>query len=383
MAVGPVFIVGIGMIPFAKHPERTVVDMGAEAAYLALRDAGAKPAQVDACFFGNILAGHLFGDFTLGQHVFWEVGINRVPVVNVENACTSSSTALYLGFNMIAAGQAEMVLVAAAEKMYVPDTGLVDSGHNELETLLGLVAPATFGIRARRHMHEFGTSERELAMVAVKNRRHAQHNPLAQFRRPVTVEEVLTSPMVADPLTRLQCCPIADGAAAALLCSAGRAKRLPRPVRIDSVVLSSGNYDNPQDLARCETVRKTGELAYERAGIGSADLDVAECHDAFTIAEILDYEALGFCEPGEGGKLVKNGYTALGGSLPVNPSGGLLSRGHPVGATGLAQVVEIVGQLRGEAGVRQVEGAKVGLTQNMGGDKAGDLRACSVAIFSA
>jgi acetyl-CoA acetyltransferase len=382
MAAALASIAGVGMTPFDKHPERGVVDMGTEAVYLALKDAGIQPAQVDACFFANILAGHLFGDFTLGQHVFWEVGINRVPVVNVENACTSASTALYLGFNMIAAGQAEVVLVAAAEKMYVPDAGLVNSGYTELDTLLGLVAPATFGIRAMRHMHEFGTTRRQLAMVAVKNRRHAQYNPLAQFRQPVTVEEVLNSPMVADPLTRLQCCPIADGAAAAVLCSSSLGKPLGRAVNIDAVVLRSGNYHNPQDLVRWETIRQTAGLAYEKAGIGPGDLDVAECHDAFTIGEILDYEALGFCEPGAGGKLVEDGYTALGGRLPVNPSGGLLSRGHPVGATGLAQVVEIVSQLRGETAQRQVEGAKVGLTQNMGGDKAGDLRTCSVSIFS-
>ena len=383
MAAAKAAIVGIGMIPCGKHPERSLIDMGAEAAFLALKDAGIKPEQVEACFFGNVLGSRLFGDFTMGQHVFWEVGINQVPVVNVENACTSGSTALYLGFNMIAAGQAEVVLVTASEKMYVPEMGLVDSGSAELGTLLGLVAPATFGIRARRHMEEFGTTEKQMALVAVKNRSHAQLNPFAQFREPVTVEEVLASPMVADPLTRLQCCPIADGAAAAVLCSPAMAKRLGRAVNIEAVVLASGDYANPQDLVRWETVRRAGRLAYEKAGIGPEDLDVVECHDAFTITEIIDYEGLGFCKPGEGGKLVEEGYTRFDGGLPVNVSGGLLSRGHPVGASGLIQLVEIVTQLRGEAGARQVQGARIGMVHNMGGDMEGDVRTCSVSILSA
>jgi acetyl-CoA acetyltransferase len=373
---------GVGLFPCGRHPGKSIIDMGAEAVYLALKDAGVKPAQVDACFFGNVLGSRLFGDFTMGQHVFWEVGINKVPVVNVENACTSGSTAMVLGYNMIAAGQAEIVLAAASEKMYVPEAGLVDSGSAELGTLLGLVAPATFGIRARRHMMEFGTTERQLALVAVKNRAHAGLNPDAQFRDPVTVEDVLASPMVADPLTRLQCCPIADGAAAVVLCSPETAKRLGRAVNIESAVLVSGDYANPQDLVRWNTVKRAGDIAYERAGIGPGDLDIVECHDAFTITEILNYEALGFCPSGEGGRFVEEGHTSFGGRLPVNVSGGLLSRGHPVGASGLVQVVEIVRQLRGEAGKRQVKDARIGLTHNMGGDMEGDVRSCVVSIFT-
>ncbi|MCX6584166.1 MAG: thiolase family protein [Candidatus Aminicenantes bacterium] len=382
MAKALAAIVGMGMIPCGKHGARSVIDMAAEAAYLALQDAGVKPGQVDACFYGNVLAGRLFGSNTIGQNVFWEVGINRAPVVNVENACTSGSTALYLGYNMIAAGQAEVVLAAASEKMYVKNTGLVDAGFDELDTLLGLVAPATFGIRARRYMKEFGATEKQLALVAVKNRSHARFNPLAQFREAITVEEVLASPMVADPLTRLQCCPIADGAAAVVLCSPAMAKRLGRAVNIEATVLVSGDYCNPPDLTRFETVRRAGHLAYEKAGIGPGDLHVVECHDAFTITEILNYEALGFCQLGEGGKLVEEGRTKLGGRLPVNVSGGLLSRGHPVGASGLVQAAEIVAQLRGEAGARQVQGARIGLVHNMGGDKDGDVRACTVSILS-
>ncbi|MGZ3749251.1 MAG: thiolase family protein, partial [Pseudobdellovibrionaceae bacterium] len=204
-------VIGIGMIPFGKHPERSIVDMGSEAAFLALKDAGIKPAQIDACFFANAFASRLFGDMTLGQNVFWELGINKVPIINVENACTSGSTAFYLAYNMVAAGQADMILVVGAEKLYVPELGLINSGETEFETQLGLVASAGFALRAIRHMNEFGTTPQQLAQVAVKNRRHGQLNPFAQFREPITVEEVLASPMIVEPFTRLQCCPNADG----------------------------------------------------------------------------------------------------------------------------------------------------------------------------
>jgi len=375
-------VVGVGMIPFGRHPERTLIDMGAEAALLALSDSGIRPAQIEIVFFANALAGRLLGDMTVGQNVLWEIGINRVPVVNVENACTSGSTAFYLAYNAVAAGQVEVAMALGAEKMCIPGFGLINSGEIELDTRLGLVAPASFALRAKRHMTEFGTTPAQLAEVAVKNRRHAQHNPAAQFRESVTVQEVLDAPMIVDPLTRLMCCPIADGAAAVIICSPALANRLGRAVNIDASILCTGNYESPQDLARWETDYRGCHMAYEKAGIGPEDLDLAECHDAFTIAEILHYEAMGLCRPGDGGRLAAEGETALGGRIPVNPSGGLLSRGHPVAATGVAQIVEVVTQLRHEAGERQVEGAKVGLAQCMGGDKAGDTKSCTVIILS-
>jgi len=377
-----VAVIGTGMIPFGKHPEMSLVAMAADATRSALKDGGIRSAQVDACFFANALASRVCGDSTIGQNVFWEVGINRVPVVNVENACTSGSTALYLAYQAIAAGQAEVALAVGAEKMYVPEFGLINSGQSELDTQLGLVAPASFALRAVRHMTEFGTTLAQLAQVAVKNRHHASHNPLAQYREPLTIEEVLSSPMIVDPLTRLQCCPIADGAAAAVLCSSTLARRLSRAVHIETIILCTGSYENPQNLTHWETDYRACDLSYENAGIGPEDLDVVEVHDAFTISEILHYEALRLCGEGEGGKLVAEGSTALGGHCPVNVSGGLLSRGHPVGATGIAQVCELVTQLRGEAGSRQVKEAKVGLAHCMGGDKAGDTKSCTVAIVS-
>lgn len=375
-------VAGVGIIPFGKYPERSLVDMAAEAAYLALRGAGVKPGQVEAGFFANGLASRLFGDSTVGQNVFWEVGINRIPVVNLENACTSGSTAFYLGCNAVAAGQAEVVLVVGAEKMCVPEFGLINSGETEWETQLGLVAPASFALRAQRHMAEFGTTAEQLAQVAVKNRAHAAANPVALFREPITLQEVLEAPMIVDPLTRLECCPIADGAAALVLCSSQMARRLGAEVKVEAAVLSSGGYESPQDLARWETDFRTCALAYEKAGLGPEDIDLVECHDAFTISEILHYEALGLCSEGEGGRFASEGHSALGGRVPVNPSGGLLSRGHPVGATGVAQVIEVVQQLKGQAGRRQIPGAKTGLAHCMGGDKAGDTKSCTVAILS-
>jgi acetyl-CoA acetyltransferase len=375
-------VIGIGMIPFGKHEDKTLVGMASEACYLALKDADVHPSRVDAAFFSSGLAPKLFGDFTVGQNVFWEVGINRIPVINVENACTSGSTAFYLAYNMVAAGQAEIVMVCGAEKMCVPGFGLINSGESQLDTQLGMVAPAGFALRAVRHMAEYGTTTEQLARVAVKNRAHGRKNPMAQFRDPLTLDEVLSAPMIVDPLTRFQCCPIADGAAALVIASPAVAERLARKVHVECAVLVTGNYENPQDLANWETDRRGATQAYEKAGMGPEDIDLVECHDAFTISEILHYEALGLCPPGDGGRLVDEGVVALGGRVPVNPSGGLLSRGHPVGATGVAQIVEVVTQLRHEAGARQVEGARVGLAHCMGGDKDGDSKSCTVSIFS-
>jgi acetyl-CoA acetyltransferase len=377
-----VAVVGVGMTSFGKHLGKTTVDMGAEAARLALKDAGLKPEEIQAGFFSTVLATRLFGDATVGQNVFWEVGIHRVPVVNVENACTSGSTAFYLAYNMIAAGQAEAAIVTGAEKLYVPEFGLLNSGETELDSQLGLVTPASFAMRAHRHMHDFGTTREQLARVAVKNRAHAALNPLAQFRNPIRIEEVLAPPMIADPFTRLQCCPNADGAAAVVLAAPSLARRLGRGIDVETAVLGTGDYENPQNMSTWDTDYRTCRLAYEKAGIGPEDVNVVECHDAFTIAEILHYEALGLCKPGEGGRYVEDGHAGLGGKCPVNVSGGLLSRGHPLGATGVAQIVEIVTQLRKEAGSRQVEGARIGLAHCMGGDKAGDTKSATVVILS-
>ena len=380
--MGSAAVVGIGFIPFGKHLDKSLIDMGAEALVAALKDSQIKPSQVEAGFFTSALAGRLFGDMTVGQNVFWEAGINRVPIVNVENACTSGSTAFCLAYNAVVAGQFDLAVVLGAEKMCVPEFGLINSGQTELDTQLGLVAPASFAMRAVRHMIDFGTTPEHLAHVSVKNRRHAQHNSIAQFRQPVTLQEVLAAPMIVDPLTRLMCCPIADGAVAVVVCSPAVARRLGRAVNVEAAILCSGSYENPQNLTHWETDYRGSRMAYEKAGLGPEDLDLVECHDAFTIAEILHYEALGLCKEGEGGRFVAEGHASLGGKTPVNVSGGLLSRGHPVAATGLAQICEVVIQLRDEAGLRQIKNAKIGLAHCMGGDKAGDTKSCTVIVFS-
>lgn len=370
------------MIPFGVHAERILVDMAGEAAVLALEDAGLEPGQVDMGFFASATAAPLFKDVTIGQNVYWQLGINQIPIFNLENACTSGSAAFYLACNAIAAGQADVVMVVGGEKMCVPEMGLLNSGATELDTQLGLVTPASFAMRAVRHMADYGTTLEQLAAVAVKNRRHAAENPMAQFRKPMTAEEVLASPMISDPLTRLQCCPIADGAAAVVLCSENLAKETPAALKVRAWAYGTGDYQNPQDMARWGTDYRTCAKAYELAGMKPENIDLIECHDAFTIGEILHYEALGLCEPGRGGHLAAGGETALGGRLPVNPSGGLLSRGHPPGATGLAQIWELAVQLRGKAGERQVKDAAAGLAHCMGGDKEGDSKSCTVIIIT-
>lgn len=370
-----VVVAGIGLLPFGRYPESTVAGMGWEAARSALLDAGLRPERVDAAYFANVLAATLENDITIGQNVFAEIGVVGVPVINVENACTSGSTAICLAANAIRSGEIETALIVGSEKMSVPGLGLISSGRTELETRLGMVTPASFALRAMRHMHEFGTTRRQMAGIVVKNRRHALLNGGNAMARAMTADEVLATPLVADPLTRAQCCPMADGAAAVLL-AADRTDK--RSIRLDAAVLCSGTYPQKPDLCHWETDYRGCALAYETAGLGPQDLDLAECHDAFSIAEILHYEAMGLCARGDGGRLAASGETALGGRIPVNVSGGLLGRGHPLAATGIAQVVELVTQLRGEAGARQVPGARAAIAQCMGGDRSGDTRSCTV-----
>jgi acetyl-CoA acetyltransferase len=377
-----VHIVGAAQTRFGKHIETPFMTLATEPVIAALKDAGMKPSEVGGGFCSYALAGRLFGAVTAGQTILWQAGINKVPIMNVENACTSGSTAFYLAWTAIACGLYDTAVVVGAEKMVVPGFGLISSGDTELDTLEGLVTPASFAIRAARYMEMFGATPRQLAEVAVKNRYHASLNPLAQFKDLITVEDVLAAPMISDPLTRLSCCPNADGAAALILCAADQSHRYTnKPVSIAASVLVTGSYENPIDLVPWETDFRACRLAYERAGMAPEDVDVAECHDAFTIAEILHMEAMGLCPVGEGARFVESGATRLGGKVPVNPSGGLLSKGHPVGATGVAQLVEGVRHLRGEAGKRQVEGAKVFFAQCMGGDKDGDARTCTANIL--
>jgi len=377
-----VYIVGAGMTQFGKHLERSLRDLGREACLLAIQDAGVMPKDVEAGYCGNALAPAIQGETGVGQNVFWEVGICGIPIVNVENACASGSTALREGWMAVAGGFYDVVMVAGVEKAVMPKGTMLNVGAGELETKLGEVFPGYFATIAQKHMERYGTTREQMAQVSVKNHIHGSLNPYAQFQKKFTVEEVLNSPMIADPLTLYSCCPNSDGAAALVLCSKEKIRRSNgRAIRIAASVLTTGTYVNQRDITNWDVEIRGAEQAYKMASLGPEDLDVVEVHDAFTICEIIHYEGLGLCPLGEGGRLLDEGATELGGRIPVNPSGGLLSKGHPVGASGVAQVVEIVWHLRGQAGERQVEGARVGLADMMGGNKEGDTRACTVHIL--
>jgi acetyl-CoA acetyltransferase len=376
-------VIGVGITKFGKHIEKSLVQLGSMAALEALKDAGIKPSAINIGFFSNMQAGSLLSDFTIGQNVLWEVGINSVPIYNVENACTSGSSAFNLAWMSIVSGQYDTAIVVGAEKLILPTVGLMMAGKTELDTLEGLVVPTAFAMRANLHMENYGTTKEQLAMVSVKNRRHGALNPLAQFRNPITVDDVLNSPMIADPLTRFMCCPNADGAAALVLCASELSSRYTsKPAHVAASVLVTGTYENPCTLDHWNADKRASEIAYEMAGLGPDDLNAVECHDAFTISEILHYEALGLCPVGEGGPFVESGATTLGGKIPVNLSGGLLAKGHPLGATAVAQIGEGVRQLRGEAGDMQVEGTKVFMAECMGADKEGDCKTCTVNILT-
>jgi benzoylsuccinyl-CoA thiolase BbsB subunit len=262
--------------------------------------------------------------------------------------------------------------------------GVIPPRQEDLEGLQGLTLPSYFAMVARRHMYEYGTTIEQLAKVSVKNHRNGCLNPYAQFQKEITFEEICNAPMVADPLTVLHCCPTGDGAAATILCNEDVVKRYDaKPIKLVASVMKSGTYDGGwRDLTTNDQTRRAAQGAYEISGIGPEDLNVIELHDCFTISEIFHYENLGLCNKGEGGRLIEEGETEMTGKIPVNPSGGLLAKGHPLGATGIAQIIEIVWQLRGEAGKRQVSGAKVGLAHCVGGVIDGlDLGACTIHIL--
>ena len=374
-----VSVIGVGMIPFGKYPETNITDLGWPAVKAAIKDAGIDPRRIQAVYSGTARGGAM-----VGQRIMGRLGLAGLPIVNVENACSSSSSAMAQGVLAVASGAYEVVLVIGVEKLTKFGGGTLPLDEDDWEVRLGLSMPALYAMRAQRYMHDYGVELKDVAAVSVKNRKNGVLNPDAQMRKEVTVEEVLSSRMIADPFTLLQCCPTGDGAAAIILASNAVAKQLRSDaIEVRASHLTSGRFMSGfRDMTSPEiTVRGAREI-FEEAGLGPEDIDVAEVHDAFSIAELIYYEAFGFCARGEGAALLKSGATSIGGRIPINPSGGLLAKGHPVGATGAAQVVEIVRQLRGEAGPRQVEGAKVGMTHATGGGISGfDHGACSIHIL--
>jgi acetyl-CoA acetyltransferase len=403
-------VAGVGMTHFGKHLETGLKALGAEAVRAALADAGIQAAALEAAYVGNAAAGLVTGQECIrGQVILRSIGIGAIPVINVENACASASTALHQACAMVSAGLYDVVLALGVEKLYHEDkrkSFAAFSGAVDVEALQGILAALAQGAKqsgagsasagagekrsmfmdiyaaaARAHMKRYGTTVEQFAGVSAKNSYHGSLNPRAQFREALTVEQVLAAPMIAEPLTRPMCSPIGDGAAAVIVVSERKARELgiAQPVRVATSVLHSGWDHGPDEPG---TVEICAREAYEEAAVGPQELGVIECHDASAPAELMAYESLGLCAKGEGGKLVAAGETKLGGRVPVNPSGGLLRKGHPVGATGIAQIVELTEQLQGRSGPRQVRGARVALAHNGGGNIGTDAAAMCVTILT-
>lgn len=367
---------GVGTSRFAKQPQRSAAQLVADAVLEAFADAGDEPV-------GAVYVGTVFGGPGVAQRCLHALGIVDVPVVTIENACASGTTAFHEAREAVRLGRYERVLAVGVEQMSARFSGAIHPESTDADGRAGLALPGIYAMSAARYLYEGWVTLEQLAQVSVKNHRHALANDRAQYGGEHTVAEVLGSRPIADPLTLLQCCPISDAAAAAVI---GRPRGVARDVPIRASVLASGALWGARSphVWGFALVRDVAAAAYAEAAVGPGDLDVLEVHDAFTIGEIVTTEALGLAPEGGGGALVTGGRTAIGGAQPVNPSGGLLSRGHPLGATGLAQVAEIVWQLRGEAGGRQVTGARVGLVETMGGGVAGiDGNAAVVAVLGA
>ena len=378
-----VLAIGVGMTNFGKFPALSVEQLGRDAVWAAMKDAGIRPQDIQVAYLGNLTESRETGHIScVAQEILRGVGIRGIPTTRVENACASGSTAIREAWMAVGSGLYDIALAVGVEKLTGRGPAPLARTGDTLEGIAGFAPPGMWAMRARRHMAQYGTTVEQMARVAVKNRRHGRLNPRAQYPKEVTVEEVRSSPMICTPLTMLDSCPTTDGGAAAILCSEEVAKRYTtKMIYVAAAALQSGTYESTRNIAVNEIEKRASKEAYEWAGIGPEDLDFAEVHDCFTIAEIVRTENLGFCREGEGGRLVEEGITSLGGKLPVNPSGGLLCKGHPIGATGVAQVAELVWQLREEAGDRQVKGAKVGLAHCSGGFIAQDTGASAVIIL--
>ena len=410
-----VYIAGVGMTRLGKFPQRSVKDLVREAVHAALDDAGVTLADIECGWFANSRQGQMEGQNSIrGQCALRSMGWQSVPIINVENACAGGSTAINQAMTSILAGQYDIVIAVGSDKQFFPDkpvemlkafqggtdVHLVQEFFARLVSLGRSVVPASvvedmqFGAPgrsffmdiyaglARHHMAMFGTTQEHFAAVAAKNHGHSVHNPFAQYRTPMTTAEVLADKAVVWPLTRSMCSPVSDGAAAAVLVSEAGRKRLGtrRAVKLAASVIVTSSDREPTDYEH-HTGRIAALKAYEKAGVGPDDMSVCELHDATSFAEVLQAENLGFCARGEGGPLAMSGATTLGGRIPINVSGGLVSKGHPTGATGVVMVHDIVRQLRGEAGAGQVAGARFGVVENGGGFWGVEEAATAVTVL--
>ena len=393
-----VFVAGIGMTQMGKLLDRSVKQLTADAVVEALKDAGADKNDLKAAYFSNATQGHMEGqEMIRGEIALRDMGIEEIPIVNVENACASGATAFNLAAQFLRAGEGDISLAVGSEKMYSTDRERMFSAFDgawDIATVeanadkllaLGQGYPVPLGTTSdkpysmfmdvyaawsRHHMKTFGTTQRQIAAVSAKNHNHSQHNGKAQYRNPYSVDEVLAAPPITYPLTLPMCAPISDGSAAAVLCTDEGLKRLgvdqSRAIEVKASILQTGST-RTADEADQHITAKAAKRAYARAGVGPKDMDVAEVHDATAMGEIMQVENLGFFDFGDGAAAAERGDTQLGGRIPVNPSGGLECKGHPIGATGLCQIYELTTQLRGEAGNRQVESARMAIAENGGG----------------
>jgi benzoylsuccinyl-CoA thiolase BbsB subunit len=376
-----VAIIGVGSTVFGKFPERLPYELGAEAAWAAIQDAGITPKDLQFAYCAN-----LYGGMVIGQAVLGEIGVTNIEQTNVENACAGGATAFRRAWWDIASGLYNVGIVVGVESMTTsPIAGkLIPPAKGDISGVLGMNMVARFALSQRRYMDVLNISLEQIAKVSVKNHHHGCLNPYSQYKKELTIEEIINSRPICEPITLLQCCPATDGAAAAVLVSCDLTKKYTnKPVTIAASALISGDYSfRWEDMTFSDMTYKCASKAYEMAGLGPEDVDVCELHDAFAVNELQHYVELGFCKRGEEVRLIEEGITEIGGKLPVNTSGGLLSKGHPISASGIAQVAELVWQLRGQAGKRQVTDAKVALAHVAGGEVAGlESGAVSVHIL--
>lgn len=387
MSLQDVVVVGIGQTRFGKHVHRSITDIAVQACFAAIKDADVSPKDIQVACAGNVAQWEWGQGLFITQVALRELGITQIPMVRVENGCATGSCAFRDVWYRIATGEFDIGIAFGVEQMTVVDSTKMLSiftgrQYPEREGDMGFTAPGIFAMMARRHMFEYGTTREQIAMIAVKNRKYGALNPDAQLTEPVSLEEVLHARMISDPLTLPQCCPRGDGAAAVVLMSKTMSKRYTSlPVYVAANVLVSGTYPDDQSYTFFDTDVRAAKAAYEMAGLGPEDVDLAEVHDCFSSAELVHYEDLGFCSKGKGGRFIMEGDADIGGKTPVNISGGLLSKGHVLGATGIGQIVEVVKQLRGAAGERQVQDAKIGLQHNAGGFFHTDTASCAINIL--
>lgn len=383
----PVAVIGIGKTPFGAFPDQDLRSLAVSSATKAMASAKIDPAQIEAFYLGNFAGPSFVGQSHLAPFVGGSMGITGVPCTRIEAACASSGSAFFHGVSAVGAGLYDIVLVTGVEKMTSQETPrvaeiLAMAGECCTEGKAGATFPALFAMIANRHMHQYGTTREHLAAVAVKNHANGARNPDAHMKKVITIEQALNGKPIAEPLTVYDCSLVSDGAASVILCPLERAKEFTdKPVRVLGIAQTSDYValDRKDDITTFRAVQAAAEKAYRMAGVGPDEIDLAEVHDCFTIAEIVAIEDLGFTEKGRGGFYTAEGCTAIDGVKPVNTSGGLKAKGHPVGATGVAQICDLALQIRGEAGDRQVSQRDLGLAQNLGGSGA----SCVVTILAA